>query len=103
MAESGIIVSRCVLTAWPDEAPPRPREAIELSRALRAASDATAAAPELAKVRPPRALRAAATLVVPATALVDCVPLTDPPEVLTKMFCSAVGSCQKRGATTITT
>jgi len=42
-------------------------------------------------------------LTVPATALVDCVPPTAPPEVLTQISLSVSGFCQNSGATSITT
>src|ERR1700733_1086749 len=92
---SGTICSTAVLSAEPVEAAPRPVLARLLVARLRAVSAAIAAAVLLAAV--------CVELTVPATALVDCVPLTVPPAVLTQRFLSVSGLCQKRGSTSITT
>src|SRR5512147_1550750 len=76
-ADSGTIFSLLVLTALPVEVLLRPPVASALLARLRAASFAAAAAEELGDVA------VLPTLVVPATACVDCVPVTAPPEVLT--------------------
>ena len=74
-AASGTIVSPVVLTAAPVEALPRPVLARLLLAWLRASSvERLAALFEFGLV---------AATTVPATALEDAVPLTEPPEVLT--------------------
>src|SRR5579859_3475200 len=71
--DSGIIVSRPVLTAIPVDAAPLPVAPIELVARFRT----TFAATELIEVF------SEDETTVPATALVACEPLADPPEVLT--------------------
>src|ERR1700761_3070314 len=95
MAESGTRVSALVLSAEPVEAAPRPELARALLAWLRAVSVETDSA-EAPEAFPP-------AVTVPATALVDCVPLTVPPAVLTQMFFNVSGLCQNCGATSITT
>src|SRR5689334_7378416 len=76
-ADNGTIFSLLVLTALPVDVLRRPPVASAFVARLRAASFAAAAAEALpvGAVLP--------TLVVPATACVDCVPDTAPPDVLT--------------------
>src|SRR5258708_23153881 len=99
------MVSGRVLTATPLETPLRVVLAIRLVAWLRAASLAIAAAllaafgAGVARL-PARAAGLAA--VVPATALVDWVPLTAPP-VLTKISSRISGLCQYFGASSMTT
>src|SRR5438552_8074524 len=75
-ADSGTIFSLLVLIAAPVDVLRRPPVASALLARLRA-SLLAAAAPA------PAAAPALPTLVVPATACVDCVPDTAPPDVLT--------------------
>src|SRR5580692_4645062 len=95
-AENGTTVSCEVLTADPVEVLPRPAFASELAAKLRATSAAMAAAVGLDAA-------ADCSTVVPATACVDWVPLTAPPEVLTYRSLSVSGFCQNSGATSMTT
>src|ERR1700735_5586780 len=74
-AENGTTVSWATLTAAPVEVLPRPALASEFDARLRATSSATAV---LAEETDPAGARAT----VPATAWVDCVPETAPPDVL---------------------
>src|SRR5258708_3817934 len=96
------MVSLRTLTADPVEVLPRPAFANELDARLRAASSATAAAAVLVLVLE---LVVVADLieVVPATACVAWVPVTEPPEVLTYSCFSTSGFCQNSGATSMTT
>ena len=93
-AEKGTTVSLAMLTAEPVEVLPRPEFANEFDARLRATSVATLLAV---------AAEAAFKTVVPATACVSCVPLAEPPEVLTYKDFKVSGNCQNSGATSITT
>ncbi len=90
---SGTMVSALVLTAAPVEVDPRPEFAIELFARLRAVSVAIDAVVGFFL----------ALTTVPATALVACVPPTDPPDVLIIKSRSVSGFCQNSGATSMTT
>ena len=89
------MVSAAVLTAAPVDTAPRPELASALVAWLRAVSVASSAAVPLAAVL--------VETTVPATALLDWLPLTVPPAVLTQRFFSVSGLCQYCGATSITT
>src|SRR5579863_10488806 len=95
MTASGIIGSAATVTAEPVDAAPRPVLARLLVARLRAVSAAIAAAVLLDAV--------CLETTVPATALVDCVPLTVPPAVLIQRLFSVSGLCQYFGSTSITT
>jgi len=110
------MVSELKLIAEPVEVLPRPEFARELAARFRARSCATAVLVELALVAElalalvPTPLPVLVPLpvlevsvVVPATAWVDCVPLTAPPAVLTYRLLSVSGFCQYSGATSMTT
>src|ERR1700742_2842798 len=91
-ADKGIMVSALVLTAEPVEATPLPVAPIELVARFRAAC----ALAEVAEL-------AAPATTVPATALVDCDPPTEAPEVLIQMSRSVSGFCQNCGETSMIT
>ena len=85
-----------MLSAEPVETAPRPEFAVVLlMAALRAVSVAMVAAVLVVLVW--------AEATVPATALVDCVPPTVPPEVLIQRLFRVSGLCQYSGATSMTT
>src|ERR1700733_14156180 len=91
-ADSGIMVSWVVATAEPVEATPLPVAPIELVARFLAAC----ALAELAEAAVP-------TTTVPATALVDCDPPTEAPDVEIHTSFSISGFCQYCGATSIIT
>ena len=90
--DNGIIVSALVLTAEPVEATPLPVAPIELFARFRAAC----ALAEVAEFTVP-------TETVPATALVDCDPPTEAPDVEIQTSFSVSGFCQYFGATSMIT
>src|SRR3569833_752319 len=96
-AENGMTVSLFVITDEPVEVLKRPAFARELAAKLRATPAATEA---LLAATVPRLLL---NDVVPATAWVACVPLTEPPEVLIYSSFRTSGFCQISGATSMTT
>src|SRR5689334_10627521 len=87
--------SAAVVTAEPVEAAPRPVLARLLVARLRAVSAAMLAAVWLPAV--------AGETTVPATALVDWLPLTLAPAVLIQRSFSVSGLCQYFGSTSMTT
>ena len=94
-AANGTTASAATLTADPVDVLPRPALASEFAARFRDTSWATAVALTV--------LGEPASLVVPATAWVACVPVTAPPAVLMYSSFSISGFCQYCGATSITT
>src|SRR5580692_2915862 len=92
-ADSGIMVSWVVATAEPVEATPLPVAPIELVARFRAACALAVLA----------ALAVVPATTVPATALVDCDPPTDAPDVEIHTSFSISGFCQYCGATSMIT
>src|SRR5262245_54105703 len=95
--------SLATLTAEPVEVLPRPALASELAARLRATSCATVRAVEVLPDLLVLPVVLDLTEVVPATAWVAWVPLTEPPEVLTYSCFSTSGFCQNSGATSMIT
>src|SRR5579871_6582348 len=90
-----MVGSAATVTAEPVETAPRPVLARLLVARLRAVSAAIAEAVLLDEV--------AVEVTVPATALVDWLPLTVPPAVLIHRSLSVSGLCQYFGSTSMTT
>src|SRR5277367_6600206 len=93
-AENGTTVSWATLTAEPVDVLPRPEFANEFDARLRATSSATEVLDEAV---------AEFSIVVPATACVNCVPEGAPPAVLIYSSLRISGFCQYCGATSMTT